>query len=297
MEYNHPTWIDSDYPDKLTRITNVLIVFVIVLFSFYWVTRILLDNYYHQKKKADQRAKEVEKQHRKLQQITEEKDKLFSMVFHDLKSPLSSVQLYLQAMANYDIKAETHTYIKNSLLQLTKDTSAMLENILIWISEQQDDKKVELKRINCREILEDCLRIEQPFAESKEVFIVCSLPENNEVLGDGLMTQMILRVFINNAIKFSHSGQRVTVNAHRSVDSYLISVSDEGVGIPMEIQTKLFVSGLQSTIGTGNEKGTGLGLLLAKQYADKQGDKIHFVSVPDKGSTFTLELRLAEETH
>lgn len=292
LEYSHPTWVNSDYSGRLPRITNVLVIFVILLLSFYWVARMLLDNYYEQKKRATRHAEEVEAQHRKLQQLTKEKDKLFSIVFHDLKSPLSSVQLYLQAIASYDLKEEADKRIKSNLLQLTKDTSVMLENVLNWIADQQEDKDATLEQIDCAEILNLCLRIEQPFAESKEVSIICSLADDNEVMGDAVMTQMILRVLINNAIKFSHPHQQVVVHVRRTTENYSVSVTDEGTGIPLTVQDQLFSSGVVSTRGTHNEKGSGLGLLLAKQYAEKQGCKLYFISVPDKGSTFTLAFPL-----
>ncbi len=288
MEYRHPEWILSDYTDELTRVTNVLVVFVIVLLSFYWVTRTLLNNYYREKEEADRNAAYAEEQHRKLLKMTEEKDKLFSIVFHDLKSPLSSVQLYLQAISNYDLAADTDRRIKGNLLQLTKDTSAMLENVLAWIAQQSESKEPDLQPVDCAELLDACLRIELPIAERKGVSIIHSHANDNTVMCDPIMTQLILRILINNAVKFSHREQRVTVRAHRAPDSYLVSVTDEGVGIPLATQEKLFTVGIHPERGTDSEKGSGLGLSLAKRYADKQGIKIHFLSIPGEGSTFTL---------
>ena len=289
-ELTHPGWIATDYTDDLARVVNVLLVFVIVLLSFYWVSRALIDNYYIEKKKADKRAAELEIQHRKLHQLAEEKDKLFSMVFHDLKSPLVSVQLYLQAIADKGIDLEADRRLRDNLLQLTKDTSSMLERVLTWISEQLDDKPGDLQPVNVADLITACLRIERPFAEAKGIAIACRLADDNTARADPMMLQLMLRIVINNAIKFSHTDGRVTVYAHRSADQYLISVTDDGVGIPPEEQSKLFSMGISATRGTNNEFGNGLGLMLAKQFADKQGIKIHYMSTPGRGTSFTFVL-------
>src|SRR5690606_36997582 len=163
-ELTHPEWIASDYTGELARVINVLLVFIIVLLSFYWISCTLIDNYNGEKMKADRRAAELEKQHRKLKQLTEEKDKLFSIVYHDLKSPLGSVQLYLQAIANSDIDTEDDRRIRENLLQLTQETSLMLERLLTWISQQLEDKPINLQCVDVAEVIGACLRIERPFA-------------------------------------------------------------------------------------------------------------------------------------
>lgn len=267
---------------------SFLLVFIIVLLSIYWISRTLIDNYNGEKMKADRRAAELEKQHRKLKQLTEEKDKLFSIVFHDLKSPLGSVQLYLQAIANSDIDTEDDRRIRENLLQLTQETSLMLERLLTWISQQLEDKPVNLQCVDVAEVIGACLRIERPFADAKGITLYHRLTTDNIVSADPIMLQLMLRIVINNAIKFSHTDRQVTVHTHRSTDSYLVSVTDEGVGIPLEEQTKLFSLGISSSRGTHNERGTGLGLVLAKQFAEKQGIDIHFMSAPDNGTTFTF---------
>lgn len=267
---------------------SFLLVFIIVLLSIYWISRTLIDNYNGEKMKADRRAAELEKQHRKLKQLTEEKDKLFSIVFHDLKSPLGSVQLYLQAIANSDIDTEDDRRIRENLLQLTQETSLMLERLLTWISQQLEDKPVNLQCVDVAEVIGACLRIERPFADAKGITLYHRLTTDNIVSADPIMLQLMLRIVINNAIKFSHTDRQVTVHTHRSTDSYLVSVTDEGVGIPLEEQTKLFSLGISSSRGTHNERGTGLGLALAKQFAEKQRIDIHFMSAPDNGTTFTF---------
>lgn len=295
VEYDHPGWIHSDYDTALTRVSNVLIVFVVILLFFYWITRTLLDNYYRKQKESERHAKEIEAQHRKLKKITEEKEKLFSLVFHDLKSPLSSVQLYLQAISTYDIKAEADQRLRKNLLQLTKDTSAMLENVLTWISQQSEDIAPDLQYVECDEILDACLRIERPGAETKGIRFDCSLADNNTIVADPMMLQLIFRVFLNNAVKFSEAGQHINVVSRHGPDRYLISITDEGIGIPLEKQEKLFTPGIQSARGTQGEKGTGLGLLLAKQYADRQGITIHLISEPERGTTVTLAIPIHME--
>ena len=294
IEYYHPEWINSDYGSELKRVSNVLIVFMVVLLSFYWVTHTLLVNYYQKQRESEKRAAQLKEQHNKLQKITEEKEKLFSLVFHDLKSPLGSIQLYLQAISTYNIKAETDQRLKTKLLQLTRDTSDMLEKVLAWISQQSDEIKPNLQLVDCKAIVADCLRIERPAAATKGIRFVTKLPPTNEAMADPIMLQLMLRVLINNAIKFSHADQQITIAANRGPDSYLISVTDEGTGIPIEKQEKLFSPGINPARGTNNEKGSGLGLLLVKQYADKQEIKIRFMSAPGTGSAFTLILPLVE---
>jgi signal transduction histidine kinase len=173
-------------------------------------------------------------------------------------------------------------------------TFKLLENLLEWANSQRGKLEFLPIPVNLKELVKDELLMAEEMAIGKSIELICDVDESLTILADKNMIKTILRNLISNAIKFTHRNGEVKISArisHKHVD---ISVSDNGIGMTQATISKLFrLDANLSTRGTDNEKGTGLGLFLCKEFVEKHGGKIWVVSELGKGSTFNFTLPLA----
>jgi len=182
--------------------------------------------------------------------------------------------------------------IKHRLLQVTKDTSEMLNNVLAWSKSQLDGARVDISAVDVAYELTKGLSLEKNIAYRKNITLELNLIENVVIAADLNMFQIVVRNLVNNAIKFTPDGGAVVVFLERDHKCCFIKVKDNGIGINKEDQSGLFNLTALSTFGTNNEKGVGLGLLLCKEFTELQGGKIWYEANTDKGSTFVVSFRL-----
>jgi signal transduction histidine kinase len=169
--------------------------------------------------------------------------------------------------------------------------SAFLENLLEWSRSQRGVIKFNPKTIDLGPMTDECLEVMKENAEKKLITLVSRVSRNTFAYADIDMIKTVVRNLISNAVKFTHSGGEVTVTAEEKEQSVEISVSDTGVGIDAEHISKLFRLDVQvTTKGTANEKGTGLGLILCKEFVERNSGSISIDSEPGKGSRFTFSL-------
>jgi PAS domain S-box-containing protein len=242
--------------------------------------------------------KQVEKiiqlQNEELTKLNSDKDRFITILAHDLISPFNTILGFLDLLKSniriYDIeKVEQHINIINNSAQ---NTFKLLEDILFWVLANSGKIPFEPQKLNfttvCAEVIEN-LKLN---ATNKNITInVFALDVH--ILADKNMLNTILRNLISNAIKFTKNGGQIDINAETNHTYVTITVSDNGTGIKPEILPKLFdISCKLTTMGTENEKGTGLGLLLCKEFAEKHGGQIWVESELGKGSDFKFSLPL-----
>ena len=228
-----------------------------------------------------------------LKELNATKDKLFSIIAHDLKSPFNSIlgfsDLLLENIRNYDID-KTETYISNINLT-SKHILVLLENLLDWAKTQTGLIVFKPKRQDLKAIVQDIIDMLDSTAKIKNISLNISAVSNMDVYADPNMLHTILRNLISNAIKFTKSGGNIDIIAISEQDHVKISVIDNGVGMNEETLNKIF--GIETNFtsnGTANEKGTGLGLILCKEFVEKHGGKIWVESELGKGSRFIFTL-------
>lgn len=279
--------IENSYPDRLSRLADFgysyLTVAIIVVFILIYIR----DAYHQERKLSVKKAEELAKSN-------ETKNKLLSIVAHDLKDPLISIQGFLELLTEYDLSVAEKEKLEKELLQRTNNAVQMLNNILTWSKSQMEGVKTNLTPVLLFDNLAKTLAITRGIATDKGVEMVHNLDDEICVEADPDMLQLIMRNLIVNAIKFSHPGGTVTVNASKTHDTCTILVKDEGVGIPHEKQSEIFSVGKGVTYGTGKEKGSGLGLTLCKNYIKQQGGTIYLTSELGVGTTFFVTLRLSQ---
>jgi signal transduction histidine kinase len=223
------------------------------------------------------------------------KDRLFSIIGHDLKNPFT-VLISLSQMIKDQLDHLDTEDLKKSLIVINNASNqgfALLDNLLDWARTQTGEIKFAPAQILLNESVAEVLNHIGPQSEKKQVQIKNTIKNTDVVTADRNMLQTILRNLISNAIKFSSPGGEVILEAelNQTIDKMVISVTDHGVGIPPENLSKLFnIKTHQSTKGTFEESGTGLGLLICKEFIEKHGGNIHVFSTVGAGTRITFDL-------
>ena len=235
-----------------------------------------------------------------LQRTIAGRDKLYSVIAHDLRSPMGSIKMVLN-MLILNLPSEKIGDEMYELLtmanQTTEDVFSLLDNLLKWTKSQIGKLKVVYQDINMVEVVEGVSEIFTMVASLKNIKIVQDVPvENVAVRADIDMIKTVIRNLISNAIKFSNEGSEVVVSLAEEDGMAIVSVKDSGCGIDDENQKKLLHTDTHfSTFGTNNEEGSGLGLLLCQDFVVKNGGKLWFTSKKGDGSTFSFSIPLLEK--
>ena len=228
------------------------------------------------------------------------RDKLYSVIAHDLRSPMGSIKMVLN-MLILNLPSDTIGDEMYELLtmanQTTEDVFSLLDNLLKWTKSQIGKLKVVYQDINMVEVVEGVSEIFTMVSSLKNIKIVQDVPvENVAVRADIDMIKTVIRNLISNAIKFSNEGSEVVVSLTEEDGMAIVSVKDSGCGIDDENQKKLLHTDTHfSTFGTNNEEGSGLGLLLCQDFVVKNGGKLWFTSKKGDGSTFSFSIPLLEK--
>jgi len=230
-----------------------------------------------------------------LNELNASKDKFFSIIAHDLKNPFNNIigfsEILKEEINSGDlVKGNEYTEMINSS---ATQTYRLLENLLEWANSQTGKIVFNPSPVNLSEILKEEFEVLNNMAIRKKIVLKSFVPENLMIMADSNMVKTVLRNLISNAIKFTYKNGSVEVNAITDSKNAEISVSDNGTGMTKETTAKLFrIDANLSTQGTENEKGTGLGLILCKEFVEKNGGKIWVESESGKGSTFKFILPL-----
>jgi len=240
---------------------------------------------------------EKEKHLEQIAQLNRMKDQLFTIVSHDIRSPLAS-QYQLIAMLEEDRGRfdEEHREIIGMLSDQIRHTLGMTNNLLEWFRGQREDMTLRPQWLELFEVAEDCCHVLQTQSEAKRIDVKNAVPVGTRVYADREALGLILRNLLSNAIKYTGAGGSVRVDARVSGEMATISVHDNGVGMEEEQVLRLFEEkALNSSPGTLGERGTGLGLLVSRQFAERSGGKLWAESHVGQGSVFHFTVRGGEE--
>lgn len=221
------------------------------------------------------------------------KDKMFSVIGHDLRSPVGSIKMMLELILgdfdNYEPKKIKETL--NSLSKTTEEVFNLLENLLWWARSQNGTLAIFPENIELTSLISGLYYLNKGSFSLKNIQFSNSVEKECLVHADMNMLKTVLRNLISNAIKFTPEGGTVSVSATEEGEFVEIRVSDTGVGISDDNLSKLFDEKQQmSSLGTNNEAGSGLGLILCKNFVQSNNGKIRVESTLGKGSTFTVEI-------
>jgi signal transduction histidine kinase len=233
-----------------------------------------------------QHQEEMEKRSKELEQLNEVKDKFFSIISHDLRSPINALAGLMDlldkgAIAPHELPAA----IKELRIRFNH-TRSLMNNLLDWTVLQMDKMNLQAGSVYLYKLVEENIEL-MGSIQTKKIKMVNSVPEKAIGYADSNTINLVIRNLMTNAIKFTNDGGEISVAAESKGNDWIISVRDNGIGMSPDIQKKLFDKvNPYSTRGTANEKGTGLGLILCKEFVEKNGGRIWVESKENEGSTF-----------
>jgi len=236
---------------------------------------------------------ELERTEKKLRDLNTTKDKLFSIIGHDLRGPIgASKSLIDLILSDFDLSdTEYLTQTLETLQSTSSSTYDLLEILLEWAKSQQNEVSFTPRSISLKSLVDTTINLLSEAANKKSIQIHNYIPEKQLVYADENMLSTTIRNLISNAIKFTPENKNIRISISENDSLWTINIKDEGVGINEEDQHKLFKADESfTTYGTANEKGSGLGLLLCKEFVIKHGGQIWVESKVGKGSDFIFTL-------
>lgn len=235
----------------------------------------------------------VELRTRELRELNAMKDKFFSIIAHDLKNPFNTLLGFSELLTNNfdDYGVEKAKEFIRLIFETSKNGYALLENLLEWSRSQTGRIVYQPDMINLLLVCEEIKSMNQARAKEKGIALWTAISDQTVVWADPNMLRTTLRNLVSNAIKFTDTNGKVIITATSKTDLVEISVSDTGVGMTQEDMSKLFrIDISHSTPGTKEETGTGIGLVLCKEFVNRHGSDITVESEPGKGSIFRFYL-------
>lgn len=289
--------IAQDIKIKQQKFIEYLLV---ISFVFVVIIAFIFYRNQQQQKKINQllasKNQEIDAQKRELERINNTKDKFFSIVAHDLKSPINTLKGFTNILANYSegMSAEEIKKIATELQQSVNNTLDLTNNLLTWARLQMKSIRYDPVIINLNQEVHKQMILFLPTAQAKENELECMIPETLRVIADEDQLEFILRNLIANALKFTQKG-KVQIKAISKNEMVEVSLRDTGIGMSQDFIQHIFDVGYKSTTtGTAGEKGTGLGLPLCREFVEKNGGQIWVESTPNIGSTFYFTLRAVQ---
>ncbi len=238
---------------------------------------------------------EIEQQAKKLGEMNATKSKIFSIIGHDLRSSVSDLKQLLDLLNNKKITMKELKEVAPEAKQSVDTSFDVLDNLLHWGLSQMDGIRTSLEAVALSHVFQEvnahfCVTVER-----KNISLSFDSPASLKVLGDAPQLTVVLRNLVGNAVKFTKPEGAVAVKAiEHANETVRICVSDNGVGIPADKMSLIFSEGSHySELGTNNEKGTGLGLLLCHEFVANMGSKLHVESTPGEGTSFFFDLKKA----
>jgi len=276
----------------LERKNHVKDIFVVVSFFLVLVGAGLI--FYNRKiylknQRLKQQNLDIERQKLELEHANEVKAKIFSVIAHDLRSPLNAVQSFFYIIEMYEVSPD----LKKILGGLERDIRNManvLDTLLNWAMTQLQEFKPQLKQVPLAEAVNENIALLKPLAQKKDITIQNNLPENLVAVTDIDMTKITVRNIVQNAVKYTKPGGVVQISGARENGHTFVTISDNGIGMGNDKIASLFnFKSNKSTAGTSNEKGTGLGMVLCAELVRLCNGEILINSELNKGTSITLK--------
>ncbi|RYG15422.1 MAG: HAMP domain-containing histidine kinase, partial [Chitinophagaceae bacterium] len=300
VEFYNPNWVKYPFTIGKGQFIDRITAFPIPVIAIFIIIKFIRKSHDNERKIIEEKTIAIENskhqillQKDELEERNIEKNKLMSVISHDLRTPLINVQNYLSMLAEKELDDAERPALEQHLLKSTNDAMDLLSNLLNWSKSQMEGLNVNLRELNLLTTLVGTIEMEKIYATKKNISIVYQIASNLTVIADADMLQLVLRNLISNAVKFTPSGGLVIIDAQNVGTSCKINVNDNGSGIAKDKQANIFSVKSEPSYGTNNERGVGLGLVLCKEFMERQGGSIAFKSEEGKGSTFYINIKSA----
>ncbi|MES2329394.1 MAG: HAMP domain-containing sensor histidine kinase [Bacteroidota bacterium] len=258
-----------------------------VIFNISWSLLILVLALLFFKKEQQDYQQQVEDKNKELEELNNTKQKLFSIIAHDLRSPIGQLRNSLDLVNKEYMSPETFRQVSAKLSSEVDHLHSTLDNLLRWSLNQLQGIKAAPEKIALDELIEKNATLFRQSFETKNISFEFNTT-GLSVFADPDHLMLVIRNLVSNAIKYSYHDGCITISAYEKDSHIIIEVTDTGMGMNEEIKTSIFggSTNIVSSTGTSNEKGTGLGLKLCKEFIEKNNGHIWLESTEKKGSTF-----------
>jgi signal transduction histidine kinase len=298
---------DLHIPNFLFYVVNHLLAIIFIFFALFWIRKenmgyqfsILKKNrllHRHnleiesQKLEIDHKRFLLEQQTAQLTELNSLKNKLFSVIAHDLKGPIYAQRNLLKNMLQYDVPGEEIKLLVPDILNDMNYTINLMDNLLQWAKCQMQADAIRPQQVDINELIDNVTKVLRLQAEAKQIHLNSKIKQGVFVFADRDMINLVLRNLLSNAIKFTPEKGCVDVEVNEDEAFVEILVKDTGRGMKPDELEKLFSEDYYTTKGTSNETGTGLGLMLCKEFLQKNGSSMKIQSRFGHGSTFSFRL-------
>ncbi|MCH2197193.1 MAG: HAMP domain-containing histidine kinase [Flavobacteriales bacterium] len=276
--------------------------YIDIYFSYTWTLLIVLAIFYRirsdmktQNDTLRSQKEALEKSQDELEASNQELNRLFSIISHDIRNPLISIEGYLEVLEKDDLDPADDERMRGELLNLTKSSSSMLDHLLTWSKGQIHGHRFCSKHVQIDEEFEGTLALIEDLSKKKGVVFESDIPDDQQVICDPDLMVIVVRNLLHNALKFTSEGNSIGITSVVQDDHWIMTMYDQGQGMSQEKQDSLFTLKAKSTFGTNNEKGIGLGLILVKEFIDQHNGSISCQSKIGEGTTFIVTIPQKEE--
>jgi signal transduction histidine kinase len=255
--------------------------------------QLLAESFNKMTKELKKQVSSIDKLNKELIEANDSKDTFFSVIAHDLKNPFGIILGLTEILTTQynDFDEEERKKFIDEINNSSKLIYELLENLLAWARSQSGKIRIMKENLDLKEVAEKSIASYAANARQKNIAIVDEIPDNQIIFADKYTLSVIVNNILNNAIKFTPEGGQVIFSVKAESDRVETSIKDTGVGMSEESLAGLFnSSGLPTSPGTNNEKGTGLGIVLIKEFIDKNGGTLHVESKPGAGTDFRFSL-------
>lgn len=268
------------------RNTLIIVLIAVSIIAFLIWTNIRKTKQHNEELAAKNAS--IEKQRQELEVANHTKDRIFSIISHDLRSPIKSLQGFFNYIDLFDIPDELKLALSGMESELINST-ALLENLLAWSKSQINKHDPDIKEFDVHEVVEETMRLLQQTSAKKGVNLVNHIKSGETLYSDPQMVNIAVRNIVQNAVKFTPIDGTVQVSLDNDGQDTCLVIKDSGVGMTKEKISTLFdIKTNRSSLGTAREKGSGLGLILTKELVQQAGGRIEVSSVVGEGTEFRL---------
>jgi signal transduction histidine kinase len=299
-EYNYQLHTSNFYLYLFNQGTSILFIFYALFLikkeSNLYQYGILATNkaLHEQNEKIEMQKEEIEQKAAELSELNALKNKLFSVISHDMKTPMYALRNLFRSMQQQNMSGKEIKGIIPDVVTDLNYTTGLMENLLHWVKGQMDSASISPGELDMAEITNESIHVHQLQASTKKITITCEMDEPFSVFADRDMVTLIIRNLLSNAIKFTPAQGAIIIRLKNESPFCRVSIIDNGIGMDGEALVKIRENNYYSTSGTASESGTGLGLMLCRDFLSKNGGELLIESEPGKGSVFSFTLPLAE---
>ena len=247
-------------------------------------------------KRAIERA--LVESEQKLREANATKDRFFSIISHDLRSPFAAILGFSDTLIEMypELSDEEKLSFTNDISDSAKKAFRLVENLLAWSRAQLGELTITPKPVHLYAIVKELVDLYSPLAKQRDMTVLCDIPKDTYLLADEQTISLVIRNIVNNAVKFNNDGEAIIISAREEGENVIIFIRDHGIGIKPEDIEKLFNLDTNSKVGNSPQKGSGLGLILCKQFIEKNGGTITVNSEYGKYTEFTIILTAASHS-